>query len=181
MIYQPKELTLKDSTVAVFRSPTKEDALQMVQYLKTTCEETNYLTREPEEAIMPLEDEEHFLNNILNSEYDLMISCEINGRIIGNCNLNRFSLMRTKHRAGIGIAICKNYWGLGIGKFMLSELINIATELGIKQLELEVIEENKRAIKLYEKFGFYKVGEKTNSLCLKDGTMLKEISMIKQL
>ena len=89
--------------------------------------------------------------------------------------------MRMKHRAGVGIAICKDYWGLGIGSAMLSELIGIAEKEGITQLELEVNKDNKQAIKLYEKFGFYKVGEKPNSLRLKDGTMLKEILMIKNL
>ncbi len=181
MIYQPKEVVLKNNTVAIFRSPTKEDAAQMIEYLYTTCLETNFLTREPEEATMPIEKEELFLNNILNSENDLMIACEINGKIIGNCNLNRYSNIRMKHRAEIGIAICKYYWGIGIGKFMFEELIRIAKEQDIKQLELEVIKDNERAVKLYEKFGFVKVGEKPNSLCLKDGTMLKEYSMIKEL
>ena len=181
MIYSPKELYLKNNATAIFRSPTKEDAEQMIVYLRTTCSETNFLTREPEEAVMPIEKEERFLNNILSSENDLMIACEINGKIIGNCNLNRYSKMRMRHRAEIGIAICKDYWGLGIGNFMFSELIRIAREVDIKQLELEVVSNNIRAIKLYEKFGFYVVGEKPNSLCLKDGTMLNELSMIKEL
>lgn len=181
MIYKPKKILLKNGVTAIFRSPTKDDATQMMEYLQTTCSETNFLAREPEEAIMPIEKEERFLNNILNSANDLMIACEINGKIIGNCNLNRYSKMRMHHRAEIGIAICKENWGLGIGSFMFSELIRIAQEQGIKQLELEVIEGNERAIKLYEKYGFYTVGEKPNSLCLKDGTMLKEYSMIKVL
>ncbi len=181
MIYQSKEVTLKNNIKAIFRSPIKEDAVAMMEYLRKTCSETNFLTREPEEAMMPIENEERFLNNILKSESDLMITCEIDGKIIGNCNLNRFSKMRMKHRAEIGIAVFKDYWGLGIGSFMLGELIRIANEQGIKQLELEVIKNNERAIKLYEKFGFITVGEKPNALQLKDGTMLKELSMIKVL
>ncbi len=181
MIFQKKSVILKNGTVAIFRSPTKEDAEQMLEYLKTTCSETDFLTREPEEANIPIESEQKFLDNISNSSNDLMIACEIDGKIIGNCNLNRYSQMRTKHRAGIGIAICKDYWGLGIGKLLLKELIHIATEQGIKQLELEVINKNERAIRLYEKAGFVKVGEKPNALCLKDGTMLNEILMVKKL
>lgn len=181
MIYQPKEVLLKNNTIAIFRSPTKHDAAQMMEYLHTTCKETNFLTREPEEAILPIEKEERFLNSIYQSKTDLMIACEINGKIIGNCNLNRYTKLRMQHRAEVGIAICKEFLGLGIGNYMFSELIRISKELGIKQLELEVIADNNRAIKLYEKFGFYTVGEKPNSLCLKDGTMLKELSMIKVL
>lgn len=181
MIYQPKEVLLKNGTVAIFRSPTKDDAEQMIEYLQTACKETVFLTREPDEAIVPIEKEERFLSNIYQSQNDLMISCEINGKIVGNCNLNRYTKMRMQHRAEVVIAICKEFWELGIGNYMFGELIRIAKELGIKQLELEVIAGNERAIKLYEKFGFYTVGEKPNSLCLKDGTMLKELSMIKVL
>lgn len=57
----------------------------------------------------------------------------------------------------------------------------IAKEIGIKQLELEVIDGNDRALHLYEKFGFTTVGNKPNAFLLKDGTMLNEISMIKVL
>ena len=53
----------------------------------------------------------------------------------------------------------KEYWGLGIGSAMVSTLIDFAKETGvIKLLTLEVHEQNTRAQKLYEKFGFEVVG-----------------------
>ncbi len=181
MIYSSREVLLKNNTAAIFRSPTRNDAEAMIRYLQTTCAETNFLTREPEEAVISIEKEEHFLESICNSDHDLMIACEVGGKIVGNCNLNRYSKKRMHHRASVGIAICKEYWGLGIGNCMFSELIRISKEQGIKQLELEVIEGNARAIRLYKKFGFYVVGEKPNALRLKDGSMLKELSMIKEI
>ena len=48
-------------------------------------------------------------------------------------------------------------------------------------LELEVIEGNERAIALYKKFGFETVAEKPDAIRLKDGTSLKEITMMKKL
>ncbi|MBQ8837001.1 MAG: GNAT family N-acetyltransferase [Clostridia bacterium] len=181
MIYESKPITLKDGTAAIFRSPSENDAQAMIEYLHTTCKETHFLTREPEEALIPLESEIQFLRNISDSANDLMIACEINGKIIGNCNISRNSSARTKHRASVGIAIFKEYWGLGIATAMFNELIRIAKEIGIKQLELEVIDGNDRAIHLYERFGFTAVGNKPNAFCLKDGTMLNELSMIKVL
>lgn len=181
MLYPTKKITLKDGTDAIFRSPTRADAKQMLQYLQTVCSETVYLTREPEETNIPLDKQELFLDNILQSENDIMIACEINGKIIGNCNLNRYSLMRMRHRAGIGVAICKEFWGLGIAGIMLTELTEIAQKLVITQLELEVIGDNERAISLYERFGFYKIGERPNAFLLKDGSVRKEILMIKEI
>ena len=64
---------------------------------------------------------------------------------------------------------------------MFQEMIRIAKEQGIEQLELEVIEGNKRAMALYEKMGFRVVSEKPNAIKLKDGTLLSELLMVKDL
>lgn len=181
MIYEAKEIQLKNGVTALLRSPMVSDAEQMVAYLKTVCTETPFLTREPEEADIPLDKEEKILQRIADSASDLMIACEIDGRIVGNANLNRMTMLRMRHRASIGVAIFQEYWGLGLGTAMFTELIRIAKELGIKQLELEVISGNDRAIGMYEKFGFTCVGTKPNAFCLRDGTMLSEVSMIKVL
>lgn len=44
-----------------------------------------------------------------------------------------------------------------------------------------MFEGNGRARGLYEKMGFHVVGEKPNAVRRKDGTMLKEYSMIREL
>jgi len=181
MIYQAKNILLKNGRLSTLRSPTAQDAAAMVAYLKSVCTETPFLVREPEEADIPLEKEEEFLQRILESRNDLMIACEIDGKIVGNGNLNRMTMLRTQHRASLGVAILQEYWGLGIGKVLFSELIRIASELKIEQLELEVVSENQRAIRMYESFGFVTVGERPNAFCLKDGTMLTEVSMVKLL
>lgn len=62
---------------------------------------------------------------------------------------------------------------------MFSEMISIAKEKGILQLEPDYMEGNERARTLYEKMGFIHVGERPDAVRLKDGTMLKEFSMIK--
>lgn len=181
MIYEEKEVRLRDGTSVCLRSPQATDAAQMVSYLKTVCAETPFLTREPEEADIPLDKEESILQRIASSPSDLMIACEIDGRIVGNANLNCMTRIRMRHRASVGVAIMQEYWGRGIGSLLFSELIRIAKTLGILQLELEVIGNNDRARSMYERFGFAVVGEKPNAFRLKDGTMLSEISMIKEL
>ena len=70
---------------------------------------------------------------------------------------------------------------MGIGTALFQEMIQIAKEKDIAQLELTVIEGNERAKALYEKMGFSVVAEHPNAIRLKDGTMLKEFLMIKTL
>ena len=57
----------------------------------------------------------------------------------------------------------------------------LAKERGVEQLELEVMEGNDRAIRLYEKFGFERFGVRPNAIHLKDGTRLRELLMVKVL
>ena len=86
------------------------------------------------------------------------------------------------HRAEVAIALCKDYWNLGIGTRFFRELIRIAEgNPDITQMELEFVEGNTRARALYEKMGFRITGVKPNAIRLKDGTMLNEYSMIREI
>ena len=176
-----KRVRLKDGREAVFRSPTAEDAEKMLAYLKTTSGETDFLIRYPEECTESIEQEAAFLKHNLDSDLNMMIVCELDGKIAGNCSLMFHGRLKTRHRAGVAIALVRDYWGLGIGSVMFEEIIAAARKKGISQLELEVIEGNSRAMALYEKFGFRIVAERPNAIRLKDGTMLKEFIMVKTL
>ena len=67
-----------------------------------------------------------------------------------------FSIRRARaHAAGLGMGVRDHYWGKGIGKALTQEILNAAGNwFRIKRLELIVFTDNKRAIRLYEKFGF---------------------------
>ena len=181
MRFENKHIRLKDGREALFRSPTPEDSEAMLEYLKTTSAETEFLVRYPEECTETIEQEAAFLQKTLDSDLNMMIVCEVDGKIAGNCQITLHGRMKTRHRAGVGIALTREFWGLGIGSAMFEELIAAAGNHGICQMELEVIEGNTRAMALYEKFGFRTVAEKPNAIRLKDGTMLKEFHMVKTL
>lgn len=181
MIYETKQIPLKNGKMATFRSPVPEDAEQMLAYLRAVAGETPFLLREPEEVTMTPEQEVAFLNGIRQSECDTMIVCEVEGNLAGNCQLSRMNRRRTMHRAMVAIALRKPYWNLGIGTAMFGEMLRLAKEQGIEQLELEVVEGNTRAMALYEKMGFRVVGAKPNAIRLKDGTMRKDFYMVKEL
>ena len=55
--------------------------------------------------------------------------------------------------------IKQDYWGQGIGRSLIEELISWARETNIvHKINLKVREDNMRAIKLYEDMGFIKEG-----------------------
>lgn len=178
MRFPLKRMTLKNGEEAILRSPEVPDAAELLEHLKAVCAETDFLMRYPEECTMTLAQEEAFCRNTLESNYDLMILCEVNGRIAGNCHLTFKRHIKNQHRAMVAIALLSEYWNLGIGSALFHEMITAAKNRGIEQLELEVIEGNDRAMLLYRKLGFQVVARKPNAIRLKDGTSLSEYYLI---
>lgn len=181
MIYPKKAIRLKDGREAILRSPQIDDAAQMLEYLRTTASETEFVIRYPEECDESVAQEAAFLQKTIESPLNMMILCEVGGKVAGNCQLMLHGRLKTKHRAGVAIALTQEFWGLGIGTAMFEEMIRVAREHGIRQMELEVIEGNERAMALYQKMGFEEAAAKPDAIRLKDGTLLKEFIMIKKL
>lgn len=108
--------------------------------------------------------------------------CIADEKVVGVCGISWSNNLKTKHRARIGIAILKEFWNQGIGTVLMKEAIKTAEKnKDIIQIELDFVEGNERAKALYEKMGFKIVGIKPNAIRLKDGTLLDEYSMIKEI
>lgn len=61
----------------------------------------------------------------------------------------------------------KEYWGQGIGKIMVSEMMKDAKDrFNLSTLTLRVLETNARAIGLYKTMGFKKVGNEDKSILM---------------
>ena len=181
MIFESKTITLKDGRTAILRAATEADAAPAVEWLKQTAGETDFILRVPEEVTMTPEQEASFFQRVAESPYDMMIWCEVDGELAGNCHLSFFNKVKTRHRCTVAIGLTKKFWNLGIGSAMFREMIDLAENWGLLQLELEVIEGNTRAIGLYKKMGFQTVAATPNAIRLPDGTMLKEFLMVKSL
>lgn len=73
--------------------------------------------------------------------------------------LSSFPKERLAHRGEVSISIQKAMWGQHIGTRFMEALIRFARETAkMEILSLEVRSDNARAIHLYEKFGFVRVG-----------------------
>lgn len=182
MIYPDIPITLKDGAQAVLRSPRAEDAQELLEFIRAACGETDFLLNYPEEYdSLTVEDEANYLQSINDSDTEVMIVCEVDGRIAGNCNLSIKKHIKSRHRGLLGIALYREFWGRGIGTKMFETLIAIAKEKGLRQLELEYIEGNERGVALYRRMGFEPMCVKEDAIQLKDGRLLREYTMIKRL
>lgn len=174
---------LKDGREAILRSPKDEDVESTLEYLVISAGETDYILRYPEECdkYTP-EGEKKLFEQKNESPNEAMIMCIVDGKVVGNCAINFFTGMKTRHRASIGIALIREFWNQGIGTKMFEELIRLAEDReGVVQMELEFVEGNARARHLYEKMGFRITGVHPNAIRLKDGTFLNNYTMIKEI
>ena len=181
MIFEEKKITLKNGQTAILRNPCMEDAERMLNNIKQACGETEFLSRYPEEWNIGVEQEAAWIDQKLSSPNDLVIACAIDGSVVGTCEIMFKTGLKNSHRATVGISILKAYWNLGIGSAMFPELIAAAEKRGTEIMELELIEGNERAKRLYEKFGFRVVAKKPNAFKTKDGGYQTDLYMQKYL
>lgn len=183
MQIQEFSFVLKDGRTAWIRSPRDEDIPGVLDYLYTTAGETEFLLCYPEEcAKYTPEGEKALFDRVNASDNEAMLVCLVDGKIVGYCHISWSSGIKTRHRADVSIAIIKEFWNQGIGTRLLRELISIAEENdNILQMELEFVEGNSRARALYEKMGFRITGVKPNAIRLKDGTLLNDYLMIREI
>ncbi|MGN0513289.1 MAG: GNAT family N-acetyltransferase [Lachnospiraceae bacterium] len=182
MVIKDIEYILKDGRKALIRSPRDEDIPGMLEYLYISACETDFILRYPEECSKyTVESEKALFDRINESDNEAMLVCLVEGRVAGNCQISWSKGIKTRHRASVAIALLSEFWNQGIGTRLLQELIHIAEEnKNILQIELEFVEGNTRARALYEKMGFRITGVKPNAIRLKDGTLLNEYSMIRE-
>ena len=181
MLFEERRFALKDGREAVLRAAEPDDAPQMLDYLTTTARETEFVLRYPEECRWTEEQERRLLENFRDNPDSLFLTCFVDSELTGNCELQFNQKIKVRHRASVAIALCKKYWGLGIGTAMFRAMEDVARQRGVRQLELEYIDGNARGKALYEKMGFVRIAEHPEAIRLRDGSFRSLVFMMKKL
>lgn len=182
MIFADRQFIMKDGRTCTLTPSTADYAQQLIDYMKITAGETDFLLRYPDEINYTLEGEIAFLNNAYDDEKSIMMAAVVDGQIAGNGSINGIApFRRVNHRASLAIALKQEYWGMGIGRQLMEYMLELAAQIGYEQAELAVIDGNDRARALYEKCGFVETGRNINAIKYDDGTYCDEIIMYKKL
>lgn len=179
MKIESRQIQIKDKKI-ILRSCSYDDAYEFLDFFKQVSGESENMVRYPEEINIAPEKEAQILERIANS-YDQWSIGLFNGKeLIGNINFGCVgNRIKIKHRASFGITIKKDYWNLGLGTLLISEMLEILNDKGYEQVELEVLASNASAIHLYEKMGFKECGRIPHGIKLKNGEYVDLISMNK--
>lgn len=159
MRFEEKTVSLKDGRRVTLKSAEPKDAQKMIDYMRLAFSETDFLLRNPDEVTFTLEQEEGILQGMLENPRAMMLCAMAEGRVVAAANLGPVgSLRKVRHRANLGISVLKAFWGQGLGSLLMQEIILSARAMGYLQLGLQVAADNARAIRLYERCGFVRVG-----------------------
>jgi putative acetyltransferase len=102
---------------------------------------------------------EEFIRDL--SSNDHVLVAEVEETVVGIAVLQVSARARLRHTAELGINVHAAHQGEGIGKSLMSAILNIADNwLKLKRIELSVFTDNEPAIALYKKMGFVVEGTK---------------------
>ncbi|MGX7091791.1 GNAT family N-acetyltransferase [Hutsoniella sourekii] len=141
----------------IIRQAEISDARAILNLLCEANQETDFLLVKPKE--LSLQDEEDIIERFQYAEKSILLVVEVDGQIVGLGNLASYGRGHQDHIAQIGLVIISEYWGFGLGKLLVGDLLDFAKSVGLVKITLEVMESNIRAISLYKSYGFNEIGK----------------------
>ena len=162
---QSRKHNLKDGRLLVIREAAVEDVRAVLDFVEDISGESEFLSFGPGEFELTESEEEDILRKCRDSENQLYLIGSIDDAIVGLLNFSAGRRPRIRHSGEFGMSVRKKHWGLGIGSALLDAFVDWARETKIiKKINLRVRTDNRRAIELYERWGF-----------VIEGTLRKEI------
>ena len=181
MQIEPRTFQLPNGELLTVRSLCADDAEALSAFRLATYRETYFMARYPEEGAS-LEAVQKGLAGSESSALNFEVGAFAGEKLVGEFGVAQVRPhLKYCHRAVMGISVLKDYWGGGLGSFLMQLAVDQAKANGFEQLELGVYSDNTRAIHLYEKFGFERCGTMPHAFKLKDGTYRDEIMMVRML
>lgn len=154
-----KQTVLKDGRILSIREAREDDAEQLVDYVNLVGGESDFLTFGKDGCRYSVEEEKEFLRNLGSHPANLYLIGFVGDELACSANLVASRSGRVAHNCEFGITVKKKYWHLGAASALLSELIDFVKKNPLLEvIHLGVYANNGRAIRLYERFGFEKVG-----------------------
>lgn len=149
----------KDGEECIIRNAVPEDADELLIYLDAAAGESDFLTFGSGELNISVKEEKAFIKNFQDSDNQLFLIAVANNRIVGSLHFSTGKNKRVRHTGEMGVIVRKQFWGNGIAAAMIQQLFSWARASGVvRKINLEVREDNSRAISLYERLGFFQEG-----------------------
>ena len=111
-----------------------------------------------------LETELHWIERVIKNDDEYRCAIIADNCYVGNIYLTNIDDEKAEYHIFIGD---KSYWGKSVAKKASIEIIRYGFEyLNLKKIVLEVRQQNKNAIRLYEKLGFTRLRRNSNFITM---------------
>ncbi len=142
----------------VFREATVDDAEEMISYLNIVGRESDNLMHGSDGFKAPVEAVKRRIQASHESDNSVILIAVADGKIIARAELAGYPAAKLHHNATFSISVRKDYWNMKIGTKLMTEIIECAKKMNLRNIDLEVVVDNKAAIALYHKMGFTDIG-----------------------
>jgi len=167
--------TLRSGAQLVTATPDVGDAAALLAYVNRVAAESDFLTFGPGEHGITLAEEVAFLEAGA-STWRFLRKATIEGEIVGFLDLRRSPRPRLQHTGQFGISVRKDRWRQGVGRILLSELLDWAVSVGMRKIDLRMRADNVGAQALYRSLGFVEEGRVTRAMMI-GGEFFDELLM----
>lgn len=141
--------------------------------------EACYFITELDEAENSEERIEAFLESLQHARNGLFLVAESPyGGLVGTLLVQGGRLRRMRHVGRLEIYVARGWRGQGIGSALLGNALHWAGRCpALEKLSLAVFSNNRRAIRLYRRFGFEREGYRRDEYRMADGRYLDDVLM----
>ena len=144
-----KSYPTKNGRTVIIREATEKDAKAITDIVNSVASEKRYIVTEKSR-----EDWDKAVSEIREKERGLLMVAQVNGKVVGMGHLTKGKWEKNRHVGFLGMVILKEFREIGIGTAMMDYMMRWARQEQLEKISLSVFSTNKRAIRLYQKFGF---------------------------
>ena len=146
----PKEIKLKDGSKCKLRPLRKEDQKNFHQLFLAVSEPERMFIKHRVTEPQVIRDWCHNIDLGRN----LPLLAVMDGKVVGDATLHQQLGGWKRHIGRVSVLVHPNYRGRGLARALVTEIVNIARDLGLEKVEAEFIGEQTAAIKLFAMLGF---------------------------
>jgi len=146
----PKEITLKDGSKCKLRPLRKDDEKSFHEFFLAVPEAERMFIKHRVTEQDVIRD---WCQNI-DLGRNLPLLAFVDGKIVGDATLHQQLGGWKRHIGRVSVLVLPKYRGRGLARALVTEIANLARDLGLKKVEAEFIGEQAAAIKMFALLGF---------------------------
>jgi len=162
----------------IVREAEESDAKAIISYLQDNQDQYAYMISKTKEMKLDITYEKQMIKLHAQRDNCIFLIAVNQKQVLGMLNFVGGNRSRDMHDGEFGLSVHKDYFGQGIGTQLMATLMRWGrTNRVIKRMTLFVMHSNKRAIKLYERYGFSMEGIRRKAVRFEDGRVQDLIMM----